>query len=251
MKKWGEQLATSISNYGNKYGVDDIKGVISAYPGPVVGLYGSIADNNPPPDGTTREAHHAPPYELAQTLSTALRDAGESLVTDDDLVAADPLEKAADKIDAAGGNELPAILVHSKTHRIRGAGPRIHGSEIRAELTQRLKADGIDPSTAITTTKKKVAVRGEGDTYKRFLSNVGAEKSGDPNMKLQEALKRNGPAVVKEAYRRASKQALHQVEIALESSKFDGTPQEKQAAMTQLRAAAKETWEDHLLSSLF
>lgn len=254
MKNEGIKLITDISKYGDKYGAKDIEEALKLYPAPVVGLYNEILnDKTPPPDGTTREAHHAPPFELAQTLSTELLNASEAFLNKGIILPHDYFEEAANKIGAAGEN-LPAILVHASTHRIKGAGSRIHGSEIRAELTKRLEKDGIPREEAIITSNNQLSVKAGNKGYKRFISNVEGEALGNRKKKIRTALQDGDVDAVKllfrKAYNTAAAQTLHQVEIALEGSKFDGSEANKKAAVTNLRVKAKEVWKDKLLKSL-
>jgi hypothetical protein len=257
MKKMGNRLVSSISRYADKFGVHDIDEILKTYPAPVVGLYGQIRrkDKTPLPDGTTREAHHAPPYELAQTFSTELKMISKTLirngVIDNDN---DPFLTAAGKIDAAGENGLPAILVHSTTHRQRGAGSRIHGSEIRAELQRRLGGNEIESKEGITTMKNELAVKAENKTYKRYIDSVEAATPGNSKKKLKIALQDTNIDTIKEIFKKAydvaALQTLEQVQIAIEGSKFDGPKVDRDKAMLKLRNQAEEVWKNNLLKSI-
>jgi len=55
----------------------------------------------------------------------------------------------------------------------------------------------------------------------------------------------------KQAYNTAAAQTLHQVEIALEESKFDGSEEDRKTARKNLRAKAQEVWKDQLLKPLY
>ncbi|MEQ8540300.1 MAG: DUF4157 domain-containing protein [Coleofasciculus sp. D1-CHI-01] len=242
MKKMGIGLTTAILEYGKKYNQKDIDGLLKLYPAPVVGLYNEINDQTPPPDGTTREAHHAPPLELANSLSTELFSASLTLRKKGIVLADDPFEKAAKNIKSVG-NKLPAILVHVSTHRVKGAGSRIHGSEIRAELTKTLKRKGISQEETITTSKGEVAVKGQETTYKRYIKK-----------KVQQTLQAGDITAIKlafkKAYNFAAAQALHQVAIALKSSEVDGSKKGRKAATRNLRKKVKEVWKGQLLQPL-
>ena len=240
----GIKLTTVISQYGDKYDMKDITGALELYPAPVVGLYNEIRnDKTPPPDGTTREAHHAPPLELAKTLSTELLNASDTFSNKDIVLADDPFEKAANNIDSAGDN-LPAILVHASTHRVKGAGSRIHGSEIRAELTKRLEKDKISQEEAITTSRNQVVVKAGNKAYKRYIDKKVKSKLQDGDI---DAIK----LAFRQAYNGAAMQTLHQVEIALESSKVDGSEKDRKAAVKSLKAKANEVWKHQLLQPLY
>jgi Domain of unknown function (DUF4157) len=238
-KREGIKLITAISEYAKKYQATDIEEALKLYPSPVVGLYNELRnDKNPPPDGTTREAHHAPPLELAQTLSLELFNTSKYFLDNND----NPFEKAAKNINNAGEN-LPAILVHASTHRVKGAGSRIHGSEIKEELMKRLEKDEISKDEAILTSKNQLSVKAGQKAYKRYI---------DKKVKL---ILQNGDIdaiklAFRKAYNGAAAQTLHQVDIALEQSKFDGSDEDKKIAVKNLRAKTEEVWKNQLLKPL-
>jgi hypothetical protein len=243
MKDEGIKLTTAISSYGDNYGSKDIDEALKLYPAPVIGLYNDILnDKTPPPDGTTREAHHAPPLELAKTLSEELLKASVTISNKGVILANDPFKKSGKIIDETQGN-LPAILVHASTHRIKGAGSRIHGSEIRAELKERLEKNGIPQKEAIISSNNQVSVKAGNKAYNRYIDK-----------KIQPALQDGDIDAIKlafkKAYNGAAAQTLYQVEIALERSKFDGSEEDRKTAMKNLRAKAQEVWKDQLLKPL-
>ncbi|MFN8397585.1 MAG: hypothetical protein U0176_23400 [Bacteroidia bacterium] len=83
MENKGKAIVTAINAYADKFGEDDLQGLIGEYPAPEVGTYGAIKGKQGPNiDGTTREAHHAPAAEAAETLAAALLEAAIALETD-------------------------------------------------------------------------------------------------------------------------------------------------------------------------
>ena len=243
MKDKGMKLVQAISQYGKEYGVEDIEEALKLYPAPVVGLYNNILnDKTPTPDGTTREAHHAPPFELAQTLSEELLNASKAFLKKGVVLANDPFEQAANNINNAEKN-LPAIMVHASTHRIKGVGSRIHGSEIRAELTNRLEKDNIAQEEAIINSKNQLLVKAGNKAYKRYIDKKVKLALTDANI---DAIK----LAFKKAYNTAAAQTLYQVAIALEVSKFDGSDKDRETSVKSLRTKANEVWKGQLLKPL-
>lgn len=263
----GEQIADrmkalieSLKAYAVKFGAKDIEDVLSGkFPAPEVGLYGALAGMGPPlPDGKIREPHHAPAVELALSMSKALTEAGTEMEVEKAGTGA-PLLTAADKLDAAAskghGDNLPAILVHEQTHRIRrGPGPRIHGSEIRAELKAKLEKDGIPFSDLLRLQgqrSEQLSVKPEGLTYGRQLESVAKSVAGADFTTVRAAIKKHGAAIMKRVYKAAAAQSLSQVEIAVNGSILDGPADKRGAKLAELRKLAADVWEKNLLGSLF
>jgi hypothetical protein len=254
MTEHGTKLVSLIQNYATTYKEKDIQGILKEYPSPVVNLYGNLAgkDPEPPPDGTTREAHHAPADEFAKSLSNSLAQAARG-ISKQDPETYNLLKGASNKIDTATAtpDNLSAILLHHQTHKVHGAGPRIHGSEIKDALQERLKKKGIDVDKAITTTSGELSVKPGEVAYNRYISKIATGKESSTKKKVKEALQDDAKNVVKTLYKNASEQALSQVYIAVKASKFDGSDKEKNTALSKLRKLAKTVWEKGLLSDFF
>ncbi len=288
MKSKGTALVGLISQYATDFGIDDIAGIFEEYPGPKVDTYGKLSGSEGPIfDGTTREAHHAPPAQMGKSMAAGLKEAATQLVVDYDdphdynsamdilsdfdedsnpleqglafLALAyssndwfNGLEEAAAKLDELGEDGLPAILVHMQTHRVKGAGPRIHGSEIKAALEKNLLAAGHDPKKMLVTkTTKKLSVKPGGKAYDLYLRDVTAEITGNSKKDFKKALADSAKTVVPAIYSRLAVQNFEQVQIALDGSKIDGTPEEKKAAIAKLKTMANTIWVNEVIAKLF
>ncbi len=253
-----ERLVGGIVGYAKKYDAKDIGDVLAnEFPAPEVGPYGKMTalgkKEEKLADGKGREAHHVPPVELAVTLSGALQKAGKELIAENPQ-AAQPLIGTAMKLSRAAaqhGKTLPSILVHQNTHRLRGgAGPRIHGSEIKEELAARLDAEGVPLHRRLTTTKKKLTVKPGEKAFQRQLVSVARER--DKRLKrVVTAVKRHGPAITRDVYQGAFVQSVEAVKIGVRESIVDGPANERESALTTLEATASAEWEKKMLTGLF
>jgi hypothetical protein len=253
------KLIEALKKYAVTYDAKDIEDVLDAeFPPPEVGPYGTVNRTGPKlPDGKIREAHHAPPVELAQSLSTAMTEAGIGLNAEKPGSGKVMLDAGARLLGAASGtaNSLPAILVHEQTHRIRrGPGKRIHGSEIRNALKEKLAADGINFQHLLRLQGQRahmLSVKPEGLTFERQFLAVARDVAQDPTIALDAAMLKHGPAIIKAIYKAAAAQSLAQVELALNGSILDGPADMRSAAVARLRALATTVWEDTLLGTAF
>lgn len=254
-----QKLIEALKKYGKDYEASDIEDVLAAeFPGPEVGTYGEVNGKGPAlPDGKIREAHHAPPVELGLSLATAMTEAGIALNGEKPNSGKVMLNAAARLNAAAAGeaNNLPAILVHEQTHRIRrGPGKRIHGSEIREQLKAKLAADGINFQHLLRLQGQRanlLSVKPEGLTYERQFLAVARDIAKDDTIALDAAMLKHGPAIIAAVYKAAAAQSLAQVEIAVNGSILDGPADKRSAALTKLRALATRIWENKLLGKAF
>jgi hypothetical protein len=210
---------------------------------PEAGLHKDLIakDGRTNSDGSKQESHHAPPVELANSMGNALNEAGADLQEDDPEAAA-VLTGAGAELSAkvAGhGGQLSAILMHEKTHRVRGAGtPRVHGSEIRAELGRYLT--GHRAADVATTAKGEPVVKGGGEHYKKQISKVAQTVAGHSD--LTEALRVHGTEIVNRVYDAEEARSIGAVEVALSKSEIDGPADARRSAIAVLREKAKDSW---------
>lgn len=222
---------------------------IQGFPGPEVGTYAELIAKGSKelPDKKIREAHHAPPVELANSLGAALVEAGEELsqTYGDQAI---PLLAAGGELLAAGdahGPELSAILVHQDTHRTRGgAGHRIHGSEIRKPLTSSLakQHEKDAPRTAAGDITVKAGSAAFDRQIRQVADDSGPGKKATQPKPLSEALRLHGKEIVTRVYDAEEARSMLAVEIALSKSKVDGDEKERRSALAKLKAMARKTW---------
>ncbi|HMF55932.1 MAG TPA: hypothetical protein VK619_06210, partial [Pyrinomonadaceae bacterium] len=242
----------------------DRKGKVKAsaeYKAPEVGSYKEMAklgESEPKmKGGKMREAHHAPPVELAESLAAALTTAGNEMRSDPKTRDASEgvLDAAANLKGAAQqhGNDLPSILVHQDTHRTHGGSTaRIHGSEIRAQLKKALEAEGV-LDYAPTTSTGEVAVKPGGAAFQRQLETIALVQTGTSattKKAMRAALKSHGPDIVIAAYNAEARRSLQAVKIAVMKSEVDGPKAKRAAALTELENRAYADW-DALLAPIF
>ncbi|MDB5423669.1 MAG: hypothetical protein JWQ29_1085, partial [Phenylobacterium sp.] len=216
---------------------------------PEVGAYKDLK-------GKGREAHHAPPVELAISLQDALNTAGQGIMAKDPVTGAMLLGASAKlKVGAAShGANLPAILVDENTHRVKGQGVRIHGSEIR----KLLEAELTDPSVAARddapeTAGGEVAVKPGGAAFRRQIATIAGRETGmkvSTKAGLKGALVAKGKEIVSRAYKGEAARSIAAVEVALAKSTRDGPEADRKAAIGELKTAAAATWEADLLSDV-
>ncbi len=278
MKTAGKGIVTMLNKYAEDFNVTDISGILGLYPAPEVGLYGALEKDKSKTklfDGTTREAHHAPAFQLADSLATALNDAAAEIdgkfsheaseaevkkampwISDDQVVEvkknidlgllgaswATPIREIQSRFTKAGKNDLSAILVHSTTHREKAGGKRIHGSEIRKDLTTYLRTKGIDPKQSLLTSLGEVSVRGSAPGWSNFIKKKAAEVSGKEESKVNESLAEKTPKVLGKIDKEALELEIGKVSIALKASKVDGKKGDKNNAVKELKKFANTTW---------
>jgi|HubBroStandDraft_6_1064221.scaffolds.fasta_scaffold01688_6 hypothetical protein len=244
------RVAELLAEYAADFHVTDIGEILASegFPIPEVDEYAKLKSGAKLPDGKIREAHHAPPVEFGVYLGHAMKQAGTDLQrhpSEDVEQIGDDLAEAGEKLSAAAashGPELPAILVHQDTHRTEGGASRIHGSEIRAELTQKLSGGPkIGPDFA-KTTKDVVSVKPGEAAFKRQLQAIGKSAMGEPRKPaVKRALKSKGSEIVERAYNAEEARSIGAVQVALSTSVVDG-PKERMKKVESLRARARRIW---------
>jgi hypothetical protein len=244
------RVAERLAEYAADFHVTDIGEILASegFPIPEVDDYAKLKSGAKLPDGKIREAHHAPPVEFGVHLGDAMEKAGAELQKDpsedaeeigDDLAAAG--KKLSDAAESHGP-ELSAILVHQDTHRTRGGANRIHGSEIRDELSEKLSSEGIALNTVAKTTKNVVSVKPGEAAFKRQLQAIGkTEMRESRKPAVKRALKSKGPEIVEKAYKAEEARSIGAVEVALSTSVVDG-PKERMKKVESLRARARRIW---------
>jgi hypothetical protein len=251
-------VAELLGAYAAEFKVTDVGDILASegFPIPEVGEYAQLKGGEPLPDGKIREAHHAPPVEFGVFLGDAMEEAGKELQkkpSEDAAQIGDGLASAGKTLSAAAeghGPTLSAILVHQDTHRTDAGANRIHGSEIREPLTEKLKDEGIDLEDVAQTTREKLSVKPGEAAFTRRVQEIGREEMGTrrkPSVKT--ALKNKGPEIVARAYTAEEARSIGAVEVALSTSVVDG-PKERMGKVKELREKARKTWEK-LLKGIF
>jgi hypothetical protein len=192
-------------------------------------------------DGSIQEAHHAPPVEFANSLGDALAEAGKDIMNDHPYEASILMMAGSSCIAEVTGHgaDLSAILVHENTHRTHGgAGPRIHGSEIRKDLEKYFtKAEKKD---VVETARGDIAVKPGQAGYGRKIKDVATRVSGSGD--ASDAMRTHGPEIVERLYDKEERRSLGAVEIALSKSTVDGTAEQRRSAISKLKTVAKTKW---------
>ena len=130
-----DQMLRLLTEYGDVTGVHALAEPIKVFQPPVLGNH-TVSEPGPvPPDGTTRESHHVPANELAQTLSRTFSEEADRLEGDEPAASAALLRHVPASLSADGGG-LSAILIHVQTHRLGGAA--VHSSSLRPLIEREL-----------------------------------------------------------------------------------------------------------------
>ena len=233
------------------------------YRSPEVGTHKSLlakAKSEPPlPDKTTRQSHHVPAVELAETINLAIGDTLDQFPAAKDAGKLNSIKLSIANKIVGHGDGLSAILIHEKTHKINGgSGPKIHGSEIRGELEKQMISKGYKLSQLISTKNgKRIAVNPQSDNYKEFLNKIGVEVTGQQPPALSEsqevrisdeikkAMADSATDALKIIYNRESDRTIEAVRIAVSASTVDGGP-ERNDKVNELHTVADGIWKTML-----
>lgn len=274
---------TALQAFGDKFDVKRLGDPLPAFPAPLVGPHPMTGPK--PPDKKSRESHHVPPKELAQSIRlelVAVRDElkkqveqhPELKLTIERLTAS---EQAIEK--NANGNGLTAILIHQVTHQ-NAQGTAAHSATMKEtilagipEICAATKRERILlMSTASQTLPGALAVNPDGENFKPFMekckaqasSIIDARKKEAAEKKIQEATAKEEQldlfkapeaaqktcGLAKEqsnvAFQNSFAQAKSAISAALNVSHIDGTPEERAAAIAQIDAQAPEAWKSIL-----
>lgn len=136
LREISAQMVRLLREYGDVTGVHALAEPIPVYQPPILGAH-TVAEPGPaPPDGTTRESHHVPANELAQTLRRTFSEEAGRLTGEGERGARDALQSHVPDTLSADGAGLSAILVHPQTHRLGAAA--VHASALRPLIDREL-----------------------------------------------------------------------------------------------------------------
>jgi hypothetical protein len=275
LKALSRATMAAMQAFGDKFDVKRLGEHLPEFPSPVVGPH-PVAETKKPPDGSTRESHHAPPAQLALMLAGDLKKVGASLMAGTDSKELTPAGKrmlqVAATIEAKGhGEGLTAILIHKITHKAAG-GTAIHSTnmepQIRARLTPICEATKQERVRIMNTTGKSLSVNPRTQNFEQFLGQCRTQATAISDTKRKQAALTQVdraeseekaatakaqtdvvPAAqaaiaeqLKIAFHNSLDQAVAAVQAALSVSHVDGPPAGRSGAGGQIRAQAPQTW---------
>ena len=274
LRDFSRQTKQALESYGQKFNVNKIVDGLPEF-GPVV------VDEHPAgrvaqPDGSTRESHHVPPKELAQSLAREMSETASELSDTGDSAAAAAatiLQSRAQSIQGnTEGTRLSAISLHRVTHQNAG-GVAVHAAAMREDIEAAIAA--IDASTQEETIRimnrasDTMAVNPSGATFDQWVRDVYAEldreDASDADRAHAESVVReartemdeeeqkaeaDGQRTVQErlarmidrAFRSSLTQAKAAVIEALRHSVIDGPQDEAMEQARKIDAEAERTW---------
>ncbi len=141
LRQFSRETKQALEHYGERFKVKEIVDGLPEF-GPVVvaphPARPEDLDRLTQPDGSTRESHHVPPKELAQTLATRIGETARVLEGEDQpgataaaILLRDRERTIKDKKES--GKDLSAILLHRVTHQNAG-GTAVHAAAMRGEI---------------------------------------------------------------------------------------------------------------------
>lgn len=199
---------------------------------------------NKNPDNSIQEAHHVPQVEFAASLGAALIDAGDDLGGKNGTILKNAGKTFMDKV-TGHGPDLPAVLMHEKTHTARGGGTRVHGSELRKEFAKYKVFTKKEEGDVARTKSGEIAVKPGGATFERQMKQVAGDvtgKSVTTEAQLSAALGKEGPEIVERVYNAEEARSVGAVEIALANSTMDGSGKGRRSAIATVKSLIKSTW---------
>ena len=252
LKTRTKSLVEAIKSYAKKYGAKDVENVLTAeFPRTIADVYSKLVSvkDKELPDGRERQDHHAPPVQLAESMAGPLVQAGKALEAEAPGTGDDLLD-TGEALKKAKPGDLPAIRLHEQTHKTSGGpGVRVHGSELRPILVQKLitEKNKFALEELSRTSRGKVSVRPGDISLLQQLKSIARRITGVKNIALKRALKQDAKPIVQRMYEAVSEAHFVGVKAALDASIVDGPKGDRTSALTRLKSLATKIWKNKLL----
>jgi len=197
-KKQLTTLEKKLADFGNKYHLIDLAGEYETQNvganGLKVGLHRLRGEN--------RQSHHVPENELHNALASFYGEAGESLNTEGFEDLSGKLKGRSKAIKAKfnkGGEKLPAILIHKKTHK-DGGKKGVHNEGAQKEALKQIEKtnelEGGIRTVVYDVNNERLRASMRSEHYQSFVQKIyDVVKGGKP---FNEVVKENkGETIIK------------------------------------------------------
>jgi hypothetical protein len=237
-KRTGRSIANQLTQYANQFNVRDINEILGdVYKSPEVGTYAELKGEGPLLDGTVREAHHVPPYQLINSMGTQLQLAGLRVAQTNPRIGLWLQSFGADLRGDDKRDALPAILVHAITHKNAG-GDAFHSAGVALEVDSWLTTN-TNVDSRITKRDGELSANPRGEAYERYYEDTRFNKkygSDEPITDVDDRkVLRDVTKATQGVHSDVFVASCRMVETALAQSRVDGDSAGKRAALAKLR----------------